>query len=475
MSEEIAELKTELDKTRNSVRLQWMRYQQLVSLFSAKLQKKEEETRNNLQMKHIQLTRIIRTLYILESKLRKEQRFLKTTLTEKEALIKIQETEIMKLQSELDKIVNRCVCTRKIDNKPKKSDNCESTNNKPDLISSIGIELLKQNNENSRAINEFEQVANKSQNEENTFVISTLDNYDASLTTLHVRDASMDEINEKFDFLPNNSKNETENNRDAHNENLTIRITDDRLQSDKFKFKAKDDECRMDKFKNNSPCEILKEVTENPNQKLNGPILKCIKEILSQDDENHKQEKRSRTIKYNTDDHELESCSQVGHRPAKPPKPIFKPESINMCFETNIPKMFLRNNTLTVKPLPKSTECHQDTTLTLGEAKWDSNTGSRLEKISTACTNDANYHEDKKPAIMNDESKIVQTVSALLSDSAESEEESDQTSPKVSQMVKKFEGLKSKKKVTSSRQMNGGKNLILNIISYNCDFILFYE
>lgn len=412
------ELKNELDKTRNIVRVQRLRYQQLVSLFSAKLQEKEEETRNDLQIKHIQLTRILRALYILEAKLRKEQRSLKSTLIERDTVIRTQQHEITKLTKELDRISrNRCCNCVKLeaasvqirdDKEPKNADN------KPDLISSIGIETLK--DANSPTTKEFEPVSNKLENDENTYVISSLDDYDASLSSLHVRGAS----DETKDF-PQTGSVVKEHQQNANNENLRNRMIDQELQNEMRKFKMKEDAGKS------SPRMILKEVTENPNEKLNGPVLKCVKQILSIDNENCKKPiKKTDNFRENSTKNQqinLEnSISEERRHPAKPPKPIFG-ETQKQRFETNVSKAFLYENMLSVKPLPKAEPAH------LKDRHGEEKDEHVYESIST------------------DESKIVQTVSALLSDSGESEDEKSETSPTVSQMVKKFEGLKCKKKI----------------------------
>lgn len=451
MSEEIAEMKSELEKTQNLVRLQRVRYQQLVSLFHVKLQEKEEETRADLQTKHAQLTCILRSLYILEAKLRKEQRTLKITLGERDALVKTQEHEIIVLKKQLETIsCSKCAgnaVAAKVSANP--SDNrCES-DNKPDLISSIGIEVLKSDDSSpppSTAPPPPSTAPSPPETDANTYVIASLDDYDASWSSLHVRGGSPDAA----------SNTDEIDDQNASNENIRNRMIDEELQNEMRKFKMKEDRRTQleEPFKTSSPRMILKEVTENPNEKLNGPVLNCVKQILSQDGDVRRHDKRK--------------PAEVGDQaqrcpPTKPPKPALKPDSSRLHpqphprLETNVPKVFLRDNTFNVKPLPKP---ERQPRPPAEEADAKPSPGTRL-RVPTArpplsVVNGDRRKEDK--AITSDESKIVQTVSALLSDSAESEDEqTDETSPTVSQMVKKFESLKSKKKAADAKQTSAGE------------------
>ncbi len=435
MTEEISALRNELDKTRNIVRIQRVRYQQLVSLFSAKLREKEEEARVELQAKHVQLTRILRSLYVLESRLRKEQRVLKTTLNERDALITTQENEITNLKTELEKIVLRCGCPRAKEAAHKKSEgDGKPAPMKPDLISSIGIEILRQDDEGSRESRPFQAPC-----DEKTFLISSLDDYDVSRTTLRVKEP----VDEGQNYSSGNEEN-------VDNENRRSRAIDERLQNEMRKFKMKDAERDSGTFKIDSPRKILKEVTENPNEKLNGPVLKCIKQILSQDGgQTRKPDRRATkgTFK-DANGNTISRCK--GYHPVKPPKPVLKPTPM-VSSETNVSSAYSHSNMLMVKPLPKITE---------------DATGVMEPKDHQEIVNLANQHlcingdvDVSNESATTDESKIVQTVSALLSDSTESEEDNSvETAPTVSQMVKKFEGLKSNK-MAGCKQLNASKKM----------------
>lgn len=431
MSEEIIELKTELDKTRNLVRMQRIRYQQLISLFQAKLQEKEEEARIDLQTKHAQLTNILRSLYILEAKLRKEQRSLKVLLGERDALVKTQELEIIKLRNQLDKFSNgQCICNvvalKTFDKSEQKR--CEQ-DNKPDLISSIGIEVLKSDNSPPSSTTHLETEA------ANTYVIASLDNYDASWSTLHVRGISVDANVVGID--EQNSKNENIRNYMLNEEQ--------RNEMHKLKMKEETRTHLNETFKINSPRMILKEVTENPNDKLNGPVLNCIKQILSQDGNVRKQDKRKQT----TND-EVHGQRSHGCHPVKPPKPVLLPNFVHPYLVRHE-----NNSSCNILCVPKL-ESQQHLSV---EETMDAKSSEVRPQIIASALSFMNMDKGEEEKIIgSDESKIVLTVSALLSDSADSEDEqTKETSPTVSQMVKKFEELKSQKKLINAKQSNPGK------------------
>lgn len=439
MGEEIIELKTELDKTRNLVRMQRIRYQQLILLFQAKLQEKEEEARIDLQTKHVQLTNILRSLYILEAKLRKEQRSLKVLLGERDALVKTQELEIIKLRNQLEKFSNgQCICNVAASKTFDKSEQkrCEQ-DNKPDLISSIGIEILQSDNSPPSSTTHLETEA------ANTYVIASLDNYDASWSTLHVRGISVDANVVGID------------EQNSNNENIRNCMLNEEQQNEMHKLKKKEETQTHfnETFKINSPRMILKEVTENPNDKLNGPVLSCIKQILSQDGNVRKQEKRKQTKSDEVHDQRSYRC-----HPVKPPKPLLLPNLVHPYIvrnENNNSCNTLCDNMLHIKQLPKlESQQHLSVEETI-DAK-SSEVHPQITVSALSCMNKDKGEEEK--IIGSDESKIVLTVSAVLSDSADSEDEqTKETSPTVSQMVKKFEELKSQKKLINAKQSNPGK------------------
>ncbi|XP_065201022.1 uncharacterized protein LOC135832010 isoform X2 [Planococcus citri] len=479
--EEMEELKNELGKTRNIVRVQRVRYQQLVSLFSTKLQEKEEETRNDLQIKHIQLTRILRALYVLEAKLRKEQRYLKSTLIERDGVIRTQQMEITKLKKEMENRCGNCVKLNlqnihqsqvsAIDTDTKNSDN------KPDLISSIGIIDSCKDTTNSRLLKEFDEPvaavvsnSNKLENDENTYVIASLDDYDASSSSLRVRGTGAHETKETFPQTGSPDVDAVEHHQNANNENARNRIIDEKLRNEMRKFKMKENDQR-DLYQTYTPRMILKEVTENSHEKLNDPVLKCVEQILSSENERRKSTKYCvKNVKF---DDTADSCNSIDdaeiavnkkQHPAKPPKPNFTQTTTNFNKKdsnnrnttmTNGTKVSFHENTLFVKSLPNYEE-NQKSFVSSHLSSY-SETHSLNEPVDSSKS--AVKGEDECcERIAANESKIVQTVSTLLSDSAESEDEKCELSPTVSQMVKKFEGLKCAKKNINKQGLNALKN-----------------
>lgn len=481
MNEEITELKNELEKTRNMVRFQRLRYQQLVSLFSVKLQEREEEARSDLQAKHIQLTRILRSLYVLESKLRKEQRVLKTTLSERDALIVSQQTEITELKSQLEKIVECCVCAQRSaasELLQKAEPSASPVDNKPDLISYISIAAPKSpiNLSHTDPIQtSFHQEGsiNRLASEGSTVVIPSLDDYDVNSTMLHVKEPTFIEssatqndyvetdISKKSTCITDETSHCGEvlspHPNISHEVNATSQLADSKDTIDDLIHHIKEPVGLLQ----DSPRQILKEVTEN-SDKLNGPVLKCVQQILSQDTTNHhhadKPNKPSVASKVAVLAHMNGRC-----HPAKPPKPLIKPEVVAAETITISSKFLSTTNggsSLTVKPLPKLNGC-DETSLDNQPEEQQWATDTSLESNEEEVLNGGIFKSKRSSDPTSDESKIVQTVSALLSDSADSDEEegSVEISPTVSQMVKKFEGMRSRKNTSDAKRSNKGNTL----------------
>lgn len=89
-------LKKELEVTKSALKLQTIRCRQLVAAFTKKLQEKELELRASKDLKDQQLSRLLRALLILESRLKKEQKLIRQQLEEKDLIIERQEREITK-------------------------------------------------------------------------------------------------------------------------------------------------------------------------------------------------------------------------------------------------------------------------------------------------------------------------------------------------------------------------------------------
>lgn len=95
-----AKLKKELEATKSALKLQTLRCRQLVAAFTRKLQEKEIELRASKDLRDQQLSRLLRALLILESRLKKEQKIIRQQLQDKDLIIERQEKEISKLRLE---------------------------------------------------------------------------------------------------------------------------------------------------------------------------------------------------------------------------------------------------------------------------------------------------------------------------------------------------------------------------------------
>ncbi|KAK6641113.1 hypothetical protein RUM44_012815 [Polyplax serrata] len=96
-------LREELEATKSALKLETIRCCQLVAVFTRKLHEKEMELRASKDLRDQQLSRLLRALIILESRLKKEQKLIRQQLAERDLLIEKQEREISKYrQSEMD-------------------------------------------------------------------------------------------------------------------------------------------------------------------------------------------------------------------------------------------------------------------------------------------------------------------------------------------------------------------------------------
>lgn len=91
-------LKRELEATKSALKLQTIRCRQLVAAFTRKLQEKEAELRASKDLRDQQLSRLLRALLILESRLKKEQKLIREQLQDKDLIIARQEKEICSLR-----------------------------------------------------------------------------------------------------------------------------------------------------------------------------------------------------------------------------------------------------------------------------------------------------------------------------------------------------------------------------------------
>lgn len=208
-------LKGRLERSKKSQQVQKLRYHRFIALFVSKYRTKEREVKTHLELKHNQLTALLRALYVLESKLKKEQKFFWALLKQKDAIIEEQRREIKKLLRKqfYDDCNNdgggkRTTIVTAAD----KSGGEVVIDNKPDLISGITTDDYRnhhhqqhpmmlanyRDNDNSRRISlPIEQDAclieaicssdNDDDGDENTYLISDLTECPVGMQTLHVR------------------------------------------------------------------------------------------------------------------------------------------------------------------------------------------------------------------------------------------------------------------------------------------------
>ncbi|XP_015368878.1 PREDICTED: uncharacterized protein LOC107165237 [Diuraphis noxia] len=128
IDEEIIRLKNELSRTKNALTSQIIKRHQLVAELSLKVDKKNNQLKEFQRSNFNDLGKVLRSLYVFESKLRKEQQQIRRQLGERDSVIRQQQIEIAKLRQSLAHYCHK--------NEP-----CEDTEiisiSKPDLITSI--------------------------------------------------------------------------------------------------------------------------------------------------------------------------------------------------------------------------------------------------------------------------------------------------------------------------------------------------
>lgn len=162
MTRSAQSLKEELEGTRKALRHQTIRCRQLVLAYSTKTKETELKLKQSEDLREKQLSHLLRVLYVLEAKLRKEQKSIREQLVQKDSVIIKQRKEIENLcnntvcQRCLKKINKECedesyeVRTESSDdtsyNSGSHSDDLAVENSKPDLISSITYPASKHKN-----------------------------------------------------------------------------------------------------------------------------------------------------------------------------------------------------------------------------------------------------------------------------------------------------------------------------------------
>lgn len=142
-------LRQELEAARQALRLQTARYRQVDATLSRKLEQKEQEVRTWKSLRDQQLSHLMRALMVLEARLRREQRSIRSQLGERDTVIRAQQLEISRLRKLL------AAEARHEDAKPTSVEELliasieleYDGDVKPDLISSIGINHLRRSHD----------------------------------------------------------------------------------------------------------------------------------------------------------------------------------------------------------------------------------------------------------------------------------------------------------------------------------------
>ncbi|XP_050521590.1 uncharacterized protein LOC126894547 [Daktulosphaira vitifoliae] len=127
IDDEVIKLKNELYRTKNALTNQIFKRHQIVDELSSKFYQKNYELKKCQQTNFQELGKVLRSLYIFESKLRREQQQIRRQLGERDAVIKKQQIEIAKLK--------QCLASYYHKNEPQEDN--ETSTSKPDLITSI--------------------------------------------------------------------------------------------------------------------------------------------------------------------------------------------------------------------------------------------------------------------------------------------------------------------------------------------------
>uniref|UniRef100_A0A1B6DFP2 Lebercilin domain-containing protein n=1 Tax=Clastoptera arizonana TaxID=38151 RepID=A0A1B6DFP2_9HEMI len=307
MEGDVTSLRLELEGARKALNLQTTRCKQIVAAFTKKLEDKEKETKNMRLLRDQQLNEVVRALMVLEARLRREQRNIRSLLGERDAMIRSQQLEIARLKKALDAeydTVSSAPATSPLD----KVD-CDV---KPDLISSLGItEFNRENTDVDEESNVDSLQLSLCQSDSLLSDLSTQSfNGDALEMFEPVKTANSENNPEKhkppplsFVTIKNNLHDEkftiltpvkeesssyyspwkSEYNKNAHNDN-TIATTD--IEQKKTEIKP-------------TPSTLLQEVRigSNKNEYEDNPVLNCVNQILLRDQEEFLEEQRALRLK----------------------------------------------------------------------------------------------------------------------------------------------------------------------------------
>ncbi|XP_025205458.1 uncharacterized protein LOC112601851 [Melanaphis sacchari] len=206
---EIIRLKNELSRTKNALTSQIIKRHQLAAELSLKVDKKNNQLKEFQRSNFNDLGRILRSLYVFESKLRKEQQQIRRQLGERDSVIRQQQIEIAKLKQSLAQYCHKnktCVDT-------------EISISKPDLITSISSqsdlnEPIKNNDGNSSSSEKLIVIPPKLEvPRKNVLPVDTLTkknsnnniNFNKNVYSKTVTDLSLNDISSFPNPTPNNN------------------------------------------------------------------------------------------------------------------------------------------------------------------------------------------------------------------------------------------------------------------------------
>ncbi|KAG8282782.1 hypothetical protein J6590_030504 [Homalodisca vitripennis] len=145
-------LRRELEAARQALRTQTLRCRQMDVALSRRLEQKEVEVQNWKTLRDQQLSQIMRALMMLEARLRREQRNIRSQLGERDAVIRAQQLEISRLKKLLHSEVRQEEVKTSVKTPELSTTSTEfeyDCDVKPDLISSLGISHLRRNPDKS--------------------------------------------------------------------------------------------------------------------------------------------------------------------------------------------------------------------------------------------------------------------------------------------------------------------------------------
>ncbi|KAI5726910.1 hypothetical protein M8J76_010940 [Diaphorina citri] len=280
MTRSAQSLKEELEGTRKALRHQTIRCRQLVLAYSTKTKETELKLKQSEDLREKQLSHLLRVLYVLEAKLRKEQKSIREQLIQKDTVIIQQRKEIESLNN--NSVCKRClkkiskeredeayeIRTESSDdtsyNSGSHSDDLAAENSKPDLISSITYPVSKHKSvkEKVQSRDVFEKQIKKSVK------------FDINLT--------------KISDLHEEEGTHYSDEKCKPNEEYTYSNGDDSVN---FSSKQEDQIEQVNGATNsNSNIVETNDSAEPDTEFQDNPVLKCVNQILLRDKEDYEDE-----------------------------------------------------------------------------------------------------------------------------------------------------------------------------------------